>query len=59
MYFISTSLMSYLGLLETSTKFIFLARQPNVAYIIYMHQKKRLPLGNRFFMSNLLINEFL
>lgn len=49
MYFISTSLMSYLGLLETSTKFIFLARQPNVAYIIYMHQKKRLPLGNRFF----------
>ncbi len=40
MYFISTSLMSYLGLLETSTKIVFLARQPNVAYIIYICIKK-------------------
>ncbi len=49
MYFISTSLMSYLGLLETSTKFIFLARQPNVAYIIYLHQKKATPIGESLF----------
>lgn len=58
MYFVSTSLMSCLGLLETSTKIVFLARQPNAAYIIYV-SKKATPIGNRFFMSNLLINEFL
>lgn len=47
-----------LRLLETSTKIVFLARQPNAAYIIYV-SKKATPIGNRFFMSNLLINEFL
>ncbi len=48
MYFVSTSLMSYLDLLETSTKIVFLAGQPNAAYVIYMYQKKRLPLGIAF-----------